>query len=98
MTCQKCLDGMCCVRWCVVVMQRPGTRHPFVASCEKQKVSDVSKLVGKTVGLQFGLVERTHNEQCHAYQRRQRVSIIFDHTLYNRPQCCVTLMYNRAQG
>jgi hypothetical protein len=30
-----------------------------VASCEKQKVSDVSKLVAKTVGLQFGLVERT---------------------------------------
>jgi hypothetical protein len=34
-----------------------------VTSCEKQKASDVSKLVGKTVGLQFGLVERTHNEQ-----------------------------------
>jgi hypothetical protein len=32
-----------------------------VASCEKQQVSDVSELVDKTVGLQFGLVERTHN-------------------------------------
>ena len=32
-----------------------------VASCEKQRVSDVSKLVDKTVGLHFGLVERTHN-------------------------------------
>jgi hypothetical protein len=38
---------------------------------EKQKVSDVSKLLGKTVGLQFGLVERTQNEQCPPYQRRQ---------------------------
>jgi hypothetical protein len=27
--------------------------------------------VGKTVGLQFGLVERTHNEQCPPFQRRQ---------------------------
>jgi hypothetical protein len=53
-----------------------------VASCEKQKASDVSKLVGKTVGLQFGHVERTHNEQCPPYQRRQWVTINFDHTLY----------------
>jgi hypothetical protein len=38
-----------------------------VGSCEKQKVSDVSKLVGKIVGLQFGLVERTNNEQYPPY-------------------------------
>ena len=42
-----------------------------VASCEKQQVSDVSKLVDKIVGLQFGLVERTHNEQCPPYQREK---------------------------
>ena len=43
-----------------------------VTSYEKQQVSDVSKLVDKTVGLQFGLVERTHNEQWPPYQRKQR--------------------------
>jgi len=56
---------------CVLVHCRDvGPRHPppvSVASCEKQQVSDVSKLVDKTVGLQFGLVERTHNEQCPPY-------------------------------
>jgi len=73
MTCQKYLDGMCCV--CVLVHCRDVAPRPpppdSVASCEKQQVSDVSKLVERTVGLQSGLVERTHNEQCPTYQRKQ---------------------------
>jgi len=42
-----------------------------VASCEKQQVSNVSELVDKTDGLQFGLVERAHIEQCPPCQRKQ---------------------------
>ena len=59
---------------CVLVHCRDvAPRSPLpvsVASCEKQQVSDDSKLVDKTVGLQFGLVDRT-NEQCPPYQRKQ---------------------------
>ena len=51
---------------CLDVAPRP-LPPVSVASCETQQVSDVSKLVDKTVGLQFGLVERTHNEQCPPY-------------------------------
>jgi len=60
---------------CVLVHCRDVAPRPplpvSLASCEKQQVSDVSKLVDKTVGLQFGLVESTHNEQCPPYQRIQ---------------------------
>jgi len=55
---------------CCDVAPRP-TPPVSVASCEKQQVSDVLKLVDKTVDLQFGLVERTYNEQCPPYQRKQ---------------------------
>jgi hypothetical protein len=45
---------------CVLVNCRDvGPRSPppvSVASCEKQQVSEVSKLLDNTVGLQFGLV------------------------------------------
>jgi len=55
---------------CCKVAPRP--RPPIsVDSCDKQQVSDVLKRVDKTVGLQFGLVESTHNEQCPPYQRKQ---------------------------
>jgi len=60
---------------CVLVHCRDVAPRPppsvSVASCEKQQVSDVSKLVDKTVSLQFGLVEHTHNEQCPPYHRKQ---------------------------
>ena len=56
-----------CVCVCVLVHCRDvAPRRPppvSVACCEKQQVSDVSKLVDKTVGLYFGLVGRAHNEQ-----------------------------------
>jgi len=74
---QECHDLPKIPGWnvlCVLVHCRDVTpRHPppvSVASCEKQPVSDVSELVDKTVGLQFGLVERTHNEQYPPYQRK----------------------------
>jgi hypothetical protein len=75
MECALCAGAL---SWCSTKTPPPVS----VASCEKQKVSDVSKLVGKTVGLQFGLVERTDNEQYPPYQRRQWVLINFYHTLY----------------
>jgi hypothetical protein len=60
---------------CVLVQFRDvALRAPppvSVVSCEKQQVSDSSKLVDKTVRLQFGLDERTRNEQCPPYQRKQ---------------------------
>ena len=60
---------------CVLVHCRDVEPRPpppvSVASCEKQQVSDISKLADKTVGLQFGLVEHIHNEQCPPYQRKQ---------------------------
>jgi len=71
---QECRDLPKIPEWnvlCVLVRCHdvaPGPPPPVsVASCEKQQVSDVSKLVDKTVGLQFGFVERTHNEQCPPY-------------------------------
>ena len=60
---------LCVLVHCRDVVPRPPPAIP-VASCEKQQVSDISKLVD-TVGLQFGLVECTHNEQCPPYQRKQ---------------------------
>ena len=72
---QECYDLPKIPGWNVVVHSRdvaPRLPPPIsVASCEKHKVSDVSKLVDKTVGLQFGFVERTHNKQCPPYQRKQ---------------------------
>ena len=75
---QECHDLPKIPEWnvlCVLVCCRDVAPRPpppvSVASCEKQQVSDVSKFVGKTVGLQFSLVERTHNEQCTPYQRNQ---------------------------
>jgi hypothetical protein len=75
---QECHDLPKIPEWnvlCALVCCRDVAPRPLppisVASCEKRKVTDVSKLVGKTVGLQFGLVERTYNEQCPPDQRRQ---------------------------
>jgi len=60
---------------CVLVHSRDVVPRPpppiSVDSCEKQQVSDVSKLVDKTVSLQFGLAKHTHNEHCPPYQRKQ---------------------------
>ena len=64
------LNVLCVLVHCCDVAPRP-LPPVSVASCKKQQVSDVSKLVNKTVGLQFGLVECTHNEQCPPYQRKQ---------------------------
>jgi hypothetical protein len=67
---------------CVLVHCRDVAPRPpppvSVASCEKQQVSDVVKLVDKTVGLQFDLL-------CHeVYPQpsKKSVSELFDHTLY----------------
>jgi len=59
---------------CAGALSRCSAQAPAASFCdllEKQQVSDVSKLVDKTVGLQFGLVGHTHNEQCPPYQRKQ---------------------------
>jgi hypothetical protein len=72
MTCQK-IPGwnvLCVLVHCRDVAPRP-TPPVSVAFCEKQQVSEVSKLVDKTVGLRFGLVELTHNEQYPPYRRKQ---------------------------
>jgi hypothetical protein len=73
---QECHDLPKILGWnvlCVLVHCHDVAPRPpppiSVASCEKQQVSDVSKPVGKTAGLRFGLVERTHNEQCRPYQK-----------------------------
>jgi hypothetical protein len=67
---------------CVLVHCRDVAPRPpppvSVASCEKQQVSDVSKLVGKTVGLQFGLV----CSEVYPQSSEKSVSEFFDHTLY----------------
>ena len=75
---QECHDLPKMPGWnvlCVLVHCRDVAPRPpppvSVASSEKQQVSDVSKLVDKTVGLQFDLVERTHNKQCPTHQRKQ---------------------------
>ena len=59
---QECHDLPKIPGWnvlCVLVHCRDVAPRPpppvSVASCEKQQVSDVSKLVDKTAGLQFGL-------------------------------------------
>ena len=61
---------------CVLVHCRDVAPRPpppiSVASCGKQQVSDVSKLVDKTVGLQFGLVEHTHmNNSLHIKENNE---------------------------
>jgi hypothetical protein len=67
---------------CVLVHCRDVAPRPpppvYVASCEKQQVSDVSKLVDKTVGLQFGLVCL----EVYSQPSKKLVSEFFDHTLY----------------
>ena len=68
MECAVCAGAL---SWCSA--QAPSSPPVSVASCKKQQVSDISKLVDKTAGLQFGLVEHTHNEQCPPYQRKQWV-------------------------
>jgi hypothetical protein len=50
----------------------------FVSSCEKQQVSDVVKLVDKTVCLQFGLV----CPEVYPQPSEKSVSEFFDHTLF----------------
>jgi hypothetical protein len=69
---------------CVLVHCRDVAPRPpppvSVASCEKQQVSDVSQLVDKTVGLQFGLV----SPEVYPQPSKKSVSEVFDHTSYTR--------------
>jgi hypothetical protein len=68
---------LCVLVHCRDVAPRPPP--PFsVASCEKQQVSDVAKLVDKTVGLQFGLVR----PEVYSQPSEKSVSEFFDYTLY----------------
>jgi len=85
---QKCHDlpkipgwnVLCVLVHCSDVAPRPPP-PVSVASCEKQQVSDTSILVDKTVGLQHGLVERTHNEQCRSISKKtMSMSLTFDRT------------------
>jgi hypothetical protein len=82
---QECHDLPKIPGWnvlCVLVHCRDVAPRPpppvSVASCEKQQVSDVSKLVDKTVGLQFGLVCL----EVYPQPSKKSVSEFFDHTLY----------------
>ena len=60
---------------CVLVHCRdvaPTSPPPVsVAYCEKQQVSDISKLLDKTVGLQFGLVEHIMNNALHIKENNE---------------------------
>jgi hypothetical protein len=67
---------------CVLVHCRDVAPRPpplvSVASCEKQQVSDVAKLLDKTVSLQFGLV----CPEVYTQPSKKSVSEFFDHILY----------------
>jgi hypothetical protein len=72
---------------CVLVHCRDVAPTPpppiSVASCEKQHFSDISELVDKTVGLQFGLV----CPEVYPQLSKKSVSEFFDHTLYVQVIC-----------
>ena len=66
---------------CVLVHCDVAPRPPppvSVVSYEKQQASDVSKLVDKTAGLQFGLV----CAEVYPQPSKKSVSEFFDHTFY----------------
>jgi hypothetical protein len=80
---------------CVLVHCRDVAPTPpppvSLASCEKQQLSDVAKLVDKTVGLQFGLV----CPEVGSKPSKKSVSEFFDHTLYIYVFICVYIHSTR---